>query len=222
MAIRIASLVSGLLVLSTMPAVFAERNLTRPPGTTRYAGMVDQLQCLGHWDRNQGYHRIQLSRLGSSVNGRSIWMETLHDPSTRPAKKIFYLCRQHGHEPASTEGALRFVDELVHAAPVNDLAQCLSNVTVYIIPMANPDGAERFLRHNAHNVDLNRAWLSRPQPETRALWHAIEEIHPDLITDQHELYPTDRRPNFTETAGPHAGAAADTAAVCEATQTVVH
>src|SRR3569833_862392 len=222
MAIRIASLVSGLLVLSTMPAVFAERNLTRPPGTTRYAGMVDQLQCLGHWDRNQGYHRIQLSRLGSSVNGRSIWMETLHDPSTRPAKKIFYLCRQHGHEPASTEGALRFVDELVHAAPVNDLAQCLSNVTVYIVPMANPDGAERFIRHNAHNVDLIRDWLTRTQPETRALWRAIRHIHPDVITDQHERGGGDGRPDFTESAGPKAGASTAMLAICEPVQEVVH
>lgn len=208
--------------LMTVGAANAERNLVRPPGTTRYGAMVDELRGEGRWDRDQGYGRFSLTSIGRSVDGRALWMVTLHDSSTPTGKKIFYMCRQHGHEPASTEGALHFIDELVHASPSSDLAQCLRRVTVYIVPMANPDGAERYLRHNANDVDLNRDWLKRTQPETRALWKAISTIHPDLLTDQHELFPDDHRPDFTETAGPKSGAPSSTLSVCVPTQQVVH
>jgi len=192
------------ILLQARPAV-GERNLTRPPGTTRYAPMVSELSGFAQYDRSAGYHRMSLATVGRSVDGRGIWMAVLHDPNARdPGKKVFYLCRQHGHEPASTEAALRFIDELVHAAPGSDLAQCLARTTLYIVPMANPDGAEAYRRHNAHDVDMNRDWLARTQPETRALWAAIERIRPDLMTDQHEMFPDDPRPDFTETVGPAA------------------
>ncbi len=166
----------ALLVLAALPAQ-AERNLVRPPGTTRYAPMVARLKALLAYDQTQSGHRMALSSLGQSVKGRDIWMVTLHDtdaPVPNPAppelgtegpiapKKLFYLCRQHGHEPASTEGALAFIEKLVKAQPNSPLAQDLQRVTVYVVPMANPDGAEAFLRHNAHNVDLNRAGCGRP------------------------------------------------------------
>jgi len=223
MAFRLSGFMSVVLMFSTISTALAERNLTRPPGTTRYAGMVDKLNDLAKWDQTQGFHRLQLSSIGDSVKGRSLWMVTLHNAdSPSSGNRILYICRQHGHEPASTEGALQFVDELVHSAPSSDLGQCLSKTTVYIIPMMNPDGAERYLRHNAHDVDLNRDWLTRTQPETRAVWRAIEMIHPDLITDQHELFPDDHRPDFTETAGPKAGAAESVTWFCESAQQVVH
>jgi hypothetical protein len=212
-----------LLLTASTASVRAERNLVRPPGTTRYAGLVRQLRALKDYDQTQGWHRLTLENIGHSVEGREIWMVTLHDPNVaEPGKKVFYLCRQHGHEPASTEAALHFIDTLVHADPGSDLADCLKQVTAYIVPMANPDGAERYLRHNAHDVDINRDWLKRTQPETQALWAAISRIRPDIMTDEHELYPNDYRPDFTETAGPKAGAPESTTITCETMQTVVH
>lgn len=210
-----------LCVLSFRPAQ-AEKNLTRPPGTTRYEAMVARLMALQQYDQTAG-HRMELTRIGQSVEGRALWMVTLADPASSPTttKRLLYLCRQHGHEPASTEAALQFVDALAHAAPGTPLANCLRRVTVYVIPMANPDGAEHFLRHNAHDVDLNRDWIKQSQPETQALAQAIRTIHPDLMTDQHELYPTDHRPDYTETAGPQSGAPPEITALCSNLQNVV-
>ena len=213
----IAALLLGALNLA--PA-HAEKNLKRPIGTTRYAAMVSRLTALQTYDKAHG-GRMSLSSLGTSVQGRNLWMVTLHEPSAAPGKKIFFLCRQHGHEPASTEGALAFIDELVKAESETPLAASLQSATVYVVPMANPDGVEAFLRHNAHDVDLNRDWLRRTQPETRALAAALLRLHPDLVTDQHELYPDDTRPDFTETAGPGSGAQADLIAACDDVQAVV-
>ncbi|MDQ2798227.1 MAG: hypothetical protein M3Y13_01115, partial [Armatimonadota bacterium] len=193
---RRALLALPICVLLAAGAGHAERNLTRPPGTTRYAAMLRQLNALRDYDHAQGADRMELTSLGQSVKGRQIWMVTLHDasedrplapdnegigeesegmasqaPTLAPSelgqggKKIFYLCRQHGHEPSSTEGAMAFINKLVRAEKGSTMAEELRRVTVYVVPMANPDGAEAFLRHNAHNVDLNRDWLKRTQPE---------------------------------------------------------
>ena len=209
-----------LLFLSVCLPAHAEKNLTRPPGTTRYASLVRQLNDLRSYDQDHA-RRMTLTSLGHSVKGRDLWMVTLHDPDAEPGKRVFYLCRQHGHEPASTEGALAFLTSLVKADPDTAEAKELTQATVYVVPMANPDGSESFVRHNAHNVDLNRDWLHRTQPETRALYAALLRLHPDLVTDQHELYPNDPRPDFTETAGPNSGASQSLIAECDETQSVV-
>ena len=210
-----------LLCLALCLPAHAEKNLNRPPGTTRYAALVSHLNALRDYDQDHA-KRMTLSSLGKSVQGRNLWMVTLHDPDAAdPGKRIFYLCRQHGHEPASTEGALAFMTSLVRADADTAEAKELAGATVYVVPMANPDGSEAFLRHNAHNVDLNRDWLRRTQPETRALYAALLRLHPDLVTDQHELYPSDTRPDFTETAGPGSGAAPTLIENCDETQSVV-
>ncbi len=213
---RFLCALAALLALSVLPAQ-AEKNLIRPPGTTRYAPMVARLRSLLAGDQAQGGPPMTLTSLGRSVQGRDIWMVTVQGGP----KKIFYLCRQHGHEPASTEGALAFLDQLAHAAPGSPLAVDLQQTTVYVVPMANPDGAEAYLRHNAHDVDLNRDWLRQTQPETRAWVRAIKAIQPDLMADQHELYPDDTRPDFTETAGAGSGAAPGVIAACLDDQRVI-
>jgi predicted deacylase len=198
------------LLLLTPASAHAERNLVRPPGTTRYGAMVVKLNALLRYDQSHA-HRMSLTSLGKSVQGRALWMVTL---GTGAPKHVFYLCRQHGHEPASTEGALAFMSELVKADDDTPPASYLKAVTVYIVPMANPDGSEAFLRHNAHNADLNRDWLKRTQPETRALYAEISKLHPDLMTDQHELYPNDTRPDFTEVVAAGSGASPIVIAAC--------
>ena len=206
----------ALAALTLTPAQ-AEKNLSRPPGTTRYAVMVSKLNSLLRYDQSHA-KRMSLTSIGKSVQGRPLWMVTL---GTGAPKRVFYLCRQHGHEPASTEGALAFMKELVEADDNAPPASYLKTVTVSIVPMANPDGSEAYLRHNAHDVDLNRDWLKRTQPETRALYAEIVKLHPDLMTDQHELYPNDTRLDFTEVVAAGSGAAPSVIAACLDAQAAV-
>lgn len=197
-------------------SVHAEKNLVRPPGTTRYKTMVRELNALVKYDKTRE-KRMTLSSLGHSVRGRDLWMVTL---GSGP-KRIFYLCRQHGHEPASTEGALAFISAVVKADTDTPTANCLKSVTVYVVPMANPDGSEAFLRHNAHDADINRDWITRGEPETKALYAVISKVRPDLLTDQHELYPDDTRPDFTEIVAAGSGASENVIANCQDAQMAV-
>jgi hypothetical protein len=108
------------------------------------------------------------------------------DPSVDPAKtvRIFVMCRQHGDEPAPTEAALRLLHEAAHGhdpALLRDLKQ----VTLYLVPMVNPDGADAMTRRSGVGADLNRDWGVFSQPETRAVARAAHLIRPQIILDFH-------------------------------------
>jgi len=204
-ALRKLFLILILLNMCQAPT-WAEARLYRPPGTTRYASMLRELHTWRMWDTKAGHHRMGVQSIGTSVDKRKIWMVTLVSPKAASPRRLLCICRQHGHEPASTEAALALIHRLVYAPTGSPEAHWLDSVSISILPMANPDGAEAFLRHNAHDKDINRDWIERTQPETRALYAEVWKLHPDLISDQHELYPDDVRPDFTETAGPVSGA----------------
>ncbi len=46
--------------------------------------------------------------------------------------------------------------------------------------MLNPDGAEKWTRTNANDVDLNRDSQNLTQPESQILRKCIEDFKPDL------------------------------------------
>lgn len=130
-------------------------------------------------------------------------------------RRVFILCRQHGNEPASTEGVMRFLKEYATTEDPAKL-EILRRVTFLVVPMLNVDGVEKDQRRNARNVDLNRDWLSQSQPETRAIVQAVRKWRPDLLMDLHELHPTDQTPSFVEAMEPEAGARGGVGAACNA------
>ena len=61
-------------------------------------------------------------------------------------------------------------EELAQLFTGNEIPkQILSACTLFVIPILNPDGAERYTRINANGVDLNRDWAQFNHPETRAV-----------------------------------------------------
>ncbi|MHB0912010.1 MAG: M14 family zinc carboxypeptidase [Armatimonadota bacterium] len=149
--------------------------------------------------------RVKVSVIGTSVLGKAIPLVEVSTGS--PEKRLFIICRQHGDEPAPTEAMLDLIENLSKA----DAEEVLSHVAIYIVPMTNPDGADKYKRRNAHNVDLNRDWLKLSQPETRAVRAAIDAVRPDVILDEHELSPGNNGRDFIETAGESSGAPTDVA-----------
>ena len=65
------------------------------------------------------------------------------------------------------------------------LRAALAHVTLYIVPMVNPDGAEANTRINGVGADLNRDWGVFHQPETRAAARAARLLRPNLVIDAH-------------------------------------
>lgn len=172
------------LLLFLAAAAFADKNASRPmrvPNVTAYPQMVQELRA----DAARSAC-VRVVSLGRTRDRRDIWLARLADPACVPQKtvRIVILCRQHGDEPASTESALSLIRRLSLGQDAA-LRTALKHVTLYLIPMVNPDGAEAMTRVNASGADLNRDWGVFSQPETRAVARAVEIINPHVVMDAH-------------------------------------
>jgi hypothetical protein len=61
----------------------------------------------------------------------------------------------------------------------------LSRLTLHVVPMLNPDGAERFQRRNAQSIDVNRDALRLQTPEGRALKALRDRVSPQIGFNLH-------------------------------------
>ncbi|MFN7979059.1 MAG: M14 family metallocarboxypeptidase [Vicinamibacterales bacterium] len=133
--------------------------------------------------------RVTIETLGTSQDGRALPVVTLAGdggPSAaRPA--VLILAQQHGNEPSGGEAALAIVERL---AGID--AALLDRVTVYVVPRANPDGAERFVRATRSGADVNRDHLLLQTPEARAIAALTRRVRPDVVLDLHEFTVADR------------------------------
>lgn len=174
---------------------------------TSHKEMMTLLASIQVADNVLGQGRLHVVCIGRSVKGREIPLVIISDPGVpiEQTKRLFVICRQHGDEPASTEAMLALIQDLAFSLDegTNDL---LTKVSFFIVPMVNPDGADRHQRRNANRADLNRDWLSLHQPETRYVRAAIDAVLPEVIIDQHELSPRSNRSDFIQCAGPKSGA----------------
>ena len=152
------------------------------PNVTPYVRMTAQLKA--------DAARSPLPRVASlgksAKGGRDLWLVRLASPAADPAQtvRVLVLCRQHGDEPASTEAVLGLIHRVAEGGDPA-LRAALAHVTLYIVPMVNPDGAEADTRGNGVGADLNRDWGVFHQPETRAVAEAARLLRPDLVIDAH-------------------------------------
>jgi hypothetical protein len=151
---------------------------------TSYPRMVAEL----HADAQRS-HWVSLAVIGKSHDGRALWLVRVANPQgPSPARttRLFVLFRQHGDEPAPTEAALALLRRIV-----TKKYRLPQGVTLYMIPMVNPDGADLGTRENGIGADLNRDWGIFSQPETRAVANAMHLIHPQILVDAHNWDATD-------------------------------
>lgn len=170
-------LFSFLLVLLLCPPAHAAR-----PAVTSYPALTARLKA----DAARS-PLLQVVSIGKSAHGgRDLWLVRAQAPGADAAQatRIFFICRQHGDEPASTEAILGLIDRLAEGGDAS-LRAALTHTTFYFVPMANPDGAAANTRKNGVGADLNRDWGPFQQPETRALAEAVRRIAPALVIDAH-------------------------------------
>ncbi len=138
---------------------------------------------------------LHLYNIGiSSRDMRPIWMVRVASPKPsadlRKNLRLLVICRQHGDEPVSTEAAIAAVHHYA-TCKLSELPSALSNVTLYIIPMANPDGAGNLQRDNGMGADMNRDWGPFTTSETQAIYIAFKQIRPQVVVDMHSWTPGD-------------------------------
>lgn len=106
--------------------------------------------------------------------------------------KILLLWSQmHGDEPTATMALLDIFNFLEGANDgFDDFRVNLSKeYSVYFIPMLNPDGAYRFTRRNALEIDLNRDAIRLASPEAKILKQQVMVLKPEFGYNLHDQSP---------------------------------
>jgi hypothetical protein len=87
---------------------------------------------------------VKLESLGKSIQGRDLWMLTLHNPATGPelSKPAMYIDGNiHANEVQGAETALYTVDFLLkNYGRLDRVTELMDRAVFYVLPMVNPDG----------------------------------------------------------------------------------
>ena len=121
-----------------------------------------------------GYKSLSDIEIGKSFHGRSIYGFKLGTGKI----KILAWSQMHGNESTTTRALFKLLRN-------DNLIDILEDITLYIIPILNPDGAENWTRVNGNNVDLNRDAVDLTQPESRILRSVFEDFTPDYCLNLH-------------------------------------
>ncbi|RPI06851.1 MAG: peptidase M14 [Ignavibacteriae bacterium] len=123
--------------------------------------------------------------LGTSGEGRTVSLYTVGDGPV----KVMLWSQMHGDEPTATMALLDIFNFFtVHQDHVVTKT-IREKLTLLIIPMLNPDGAERFTRRTAQLVDINRDALALETPEARILRDVCNKYQPDYGFNLHDQDP---------------------------------
>lgn len=124
---------------------------------------------------------FSIEQIGESVEGRAI----RHLWFGRGPFHVLMWSQMHGDEPTATRAIFDLVAFFHMRRAEPGVARILDALTIHIVPMLNPDGAERFQRRNAQGIDINRDALMLQTPEGRALKELRDRLNPRLGFNLH-------------------------------------
>ncbi|WP_432714876.1 M14 family zinc carboxypeptidase [Pedobacter sp.] len=120
--------------------------------------------------------------IGQSHEGRDINLIQWGNGSI----KVFLWSQMHGDEATGTM-ALFDLFNFLQLPQFQEISSLLAkSCTLYLLPMVNPDGAERFVRRNAQQIDINRDFNHQVSPEARLLKNTRAEINPHFGFNLHD------------------------------------
>jgi hypothetical protein len=120
--------------------------------------------------------------LGTSGEGRTISLYSIGNGST----KVMLWSQMHGDEPTATMALLDMFNFFVKHPDHMVTKTIREKLNLLVIPMLNPDGAERFTRRTAQLIDLNRDALALETPEARVLKDACNKYQPAYGFNLHD------------------------------------
>ena len=126
-------------------------------------------------------NRYFLDTVGTSIEGRSIDMIT----TGRGPFRVLLWSQMHGDEPTATAALFDVFSYFQRHPDDPAVRRILSSLTLYVVPMLNPDGAERFQRRNAQGIDVNRDALSLQSPEGQVLKAVRDRFNPRIGFNLH-------------------------------------
>ncbi len=154
---------------------FKEKSLTNR--RFKYSDIVPLIEQL------QNKNIFKVDKVGKSIEGRDIYLISLGTGKT----KVFLWSQMHGDEPTATSALFDIFNLFLDDNAYPELKKfLLSNLSIYIIPMVNPDGAEEFQRRNIVEIDLNRDVVRQQTPEAKILKNVFDSLKADFGFNLHD------------------------------------
>src|SRR5690606_19138646 len=123
-----------------------------------------------------------VKKAGQSAEGRDIYLISTGSGKT----KVFLWSQMHGDESTATMALFDLFNFLSSDDLKEEKEKILSNLTIYFMPMVNPDGAEVFERRNIFDIDINRDAVRQQTPEGKILRGTFEELKADFGFNLHD------------------------------------
>jgi predicted deacylase len=126
--------------------------------------------------------RLRVEEIGRSLMGRPLRAITF---GTGPTTVLLWS-QMHGDEATATMALADIVAWMTASGsdPMRD--RIATALTITMVPMLNPDGAERFQRENAVGIDVNRDARRLSTPEGRALKALRDRLAPNFGFNLHD------------------------------------
>jgi hypothetical protein len=144
------------------------------PSNLRHADLkkqLDEVKRLG----------LKIEEVGRSYDNREIYQIEWGNGAT----KVFMWSQMHGDEPTATPAVLDMLVYLQKNRSKIWVKELENNLTIRVVPMLNPDGAELFQRRNLQGIDINRDAAALETPEGRLLKKLRDEWSPDIGFNLH-------------------------------------
>ncbi len=125
--------------------------------------------------------RLTREVIGQSVEGRDL----LHLTIGRGPTHVLLWSQMHGDEPSATPAIFDLLEWIRRERGTGPVQRLEDRLTVHLVPMLNPDGAQRYTRRNAQGIDINRDALHLQTPEGRALKALRDRVQPVLGFNLH-------------------------------------
>lgn len=120
-----------------------------------------------------------VDKIGVSVEKRQIYAITIGNGP----KKVLMWSQMHGNESTTTKAIFDLLNILSDKNEVSNAL--LTNCTLKIIPILNPDGAYLYTRTNVNDIDLNRDAQNLSQPESDVLLNVFNDFKPNFCFNLH-------------------------------------
>lgn len=138
---------------------------------------------------------FEVTTAGHSVEDRPIYLIRVGEGDTN----VLFWSQMHGDESTATMALFDLFNFLSqdNGQFAEKKTNLLEDVSLYFIPMLNPDGAERFRRRNALDIDINRDALRLTSPESQILKDVRDSLDPEFgfnLHDQSSYYSAGRSP----------------------------
>lgn len=159
---------------------------------TEFAESVIQNRFCKHADLIKLIEQLPNDTFKVSIVGHSVELRSLNliEWGNGPVK-VFLWSQMHGDEATGTMALFDLINFLQLEVYTDQIELLRKRCTLYLLPMVNPDGAERFTRRNAQQIDINRDFIKAVAPETQALKNTQAAIKPDFgfnLHDQNTLW----------------------------------